>query len=85
MKINCHIERLVIEGVTDGAYQGAMLGQALQQRLAQLLAEDSGFGNGATGAVVPLLQPFPIQYSQTDSAAQLGSRIADGLYRSINT
>jgi hypothetical protein len=83
MKINLHIERLVLDGLPVGSHQGALIQSAIEAELARLLA-----GNGlepelVSGGALGSLRAGGIRLEQDSTAPQLGEQIAGAVHRRI--
>ena len=84
MKINVHIERLLLEGLPVTRHQGTLVQAAVEAELARLLAEgDLDPQLLATGAV-PSLSADTIQLPATVEPARLGRQIARAVHGGIS-
>ena len=84
MKIQLHIERLVLDGVPAGAKGARGLQSALESELSRLLAE-GGLGDALrSGASIPRLQADSIRISSGQSATDLGIAIARSVFSGVN-
>lgn len=83
MKINLHIERLVLEGVQ--ADQPRLLRQALEQELTGRLREGGLAQELSRGGAVPHVDGGSIGLDQGTRShpAKLGTQIAGAVYRGI--
>ncbi len=81
MKINVHIERLVLEGVPVD--HPRVLQHALEQELTQRLVRGRLPSELHRGAAVPYASGGAIEIGKGLSTAKLGSRLADAAYRGI--
>ena len=78
MKIDLHIERLILDGLPLNRREGAVLQNALERELAQLLGQ--GGIHRLTGGAVPQLPVPAIQLSPGGQPAQWGRQIARALH-----
>jgi hypothetical protein len=83
MKVNLHIERLILDGIDVGPAQRPVLREALEAELGRLLAE-GGIGEGlAGGGAVPSVRVKGFQMGEGYDAAQLGRQVAQSVYGGI--
>jgi len=82
MKVNLHIDRLVLEGIDLDHAQRPHLQAAVEAELGRLLAE-RGVGNLAAGGAVPSVRAEGFQISGDGNPAQLGRQIAGAVYGGI--
>ena len=83
MKINVHIERLVLEGLPLNRAQGPLVQRAVEAELARLFA-GSDVGNGLRSAgTVPQAVGSPVQYANEASPRQLGTQIAQSVHAGL--
>ena len=78
MKIDLHIERLILDGLPLNQREGAVLQNALERELAQLLGR--GGIDELTGSALPQLPISAIQLSPAGQPAQWGRQIARALH-----
>jgi hypothetical protein len=78
MKIDLHIERLILDGLPLNQREGAVLQNALERELAQLLGR--GGIERLTGGALPNLPVGAIQLSSAGQPAQWGRQIARALH-----
>lgn len=87
MKVQLHIERLVIEGVSPG--QARRIGASLERELSRLIAE-GGLPQSWGGAAplenqeIPRLDAGFLEKPAGEPPQGLGSRLAHQLYRGGN-
>jgi hypothetical protein len=83
VKVNLHIERLILDGLTVSSLQGAAVRSALERELARVLAQGGLPGPwGEDGAVLRLaVQHFTLAPGERPDA--IGRRIAHSLHRGI--
>jgi len=83
VKIDLHIERLVLDGIDVGPAQRPHLQAAVETELGRLLAE-GGIGDGlAGGGAVPAVRAEGFQIGGEGSPVQLGRQIARSVYGGI--
>jgi hypothetical protein len=83
MKINVHIERLVLEGLPLNRTQGPLVQRAVEAELARLFA-GSDVGNDLRSAgTVPHAVGSPVQYANEASPRQLGTQIAQSVHAGL--
>jgi hypothetical protein len=84
MKINLHIERLVLDGLPlNDAAAVAQLRAGLEAELARLIVAAAP-GLPPTGGAVPRLQAAPIHLSPAAKPARLGQQIAQAVHGALN-
>lgn len=81
MKINLHIERLVLDGLPATGSQGALVRAAVESELARLFA--GGNLNHLQSGAVPYAAAAPIQLTQNFNPSRLGHQIAIAIHGSI--
>jgi hypothetical protein len=83
MKVNLHIERLILEGLPIERTQGPAVKAALEAELSRLISE-RGISSGlmATGAV-PSVSADSIQTARGAAPANIGRQIARSVYGGI--
>ena len=82
MKIDLHIDRLVLDGIDLDHAQRPHLQAAVEAELGRLLAE-GGLGALAGGGVVHSLKAGGFEISSDGNPAQLGRQIAGAVYGGI--
>jgi hypothetical protein len=80
MKINLHIERLVLDGLPIESSQAAHVQAAVEAELSRLLTENGLGLHLQSGGAMPRLNAQPLQMAQGSSPAQLGKQIAQSVY-----
>lgn len=81
MKINVHIERLVLDGVPVD--RPRLLQRAVEQELTHRLIDGRLSPELRRGAAVPYVSGGAIEIEKGLPAAKLGSRVAGAVYRGI--
>jgi hypothetical protein len=83
MKMNIHIERLVLEGLpVKGEHKEHILA-AVQHEMRQLLAEGPA-GDFAVSGAIPALRGGSINVPPNPAPAQLGRQIARAVHQGIS-
>lgn len=82
MRVNVHIERLVLDGLPIAAQQGPMIQEAVQAELAQLLIQSNSLQQ-ARGGATPVIRAPGFQIGGRIISAHLGRQIAESVYSSI--
>jgi hypothetical protein len=83
MKINLHIERLVLEGLPLERAQGPQVQAAVQQELTRLLGAN-GVAPGLPGAM-PYARGSEVSYSRESTPRQLGTQIAQSVHGGLSS
>ena len=83
MKINLHIERLVLDGLPVGAGQSGLIQSAIETELARLLTEGGLSSELMAGGAMPRLTASPIQLTNDATPARLGQQIARAVHSGI--
>ena len=83
MKINIHIERLVLDGLPVTHAQGPLLQQAVEAELGQLLGEGGLSSALAGGGAMPHVPVSQIQLRRGDDSGAIGRQIARSVYGGI--
>ena len=84
MKINLHIERLVLDGVNIEPGQRHLLQDSVEIELARMLSE-GGLSPGFTQSVaLPQLSTTVFQLPQAGNPKQVGQGIAQSVYGGIS-
>jgi hypothetical protein len=84
MKINLHIERLVLDGLAVEPQQRAALKAALEAELAGSLAQ-SGIASGLQGGgSFAAVRAAAINVGERNEPAQLGQQIAQSIHGGIS-
>lgn len=85
MKINVHIERLILQGLPTTAQQGAQVQRALERELTRLLAA-SGLSHELRGGIaVPSLPAAGIAVARDNHPARLGHEVARAVHGAIGS
>lgn len=82
MKVNLHIDRLVLEGIDLDHAQRPHLQAAVEAELGRLLAE-RGVGNLAAGGAVPSVRTEGFEIGADGGPGRLGTQIAQSVYGGI--
>jgi hypothetical protein len=80
VKVNLHIERLVLDGIDVEPAQHPRLQEALQTELGRLLAEGGIAEKLASGGAVPPVSAKEFRMSGDGNPTQLGRQIARSVY-----
>lgn len=80
MKIELHIERLVLDGFSVTPAQRARLGKAIERELERLAASGKFDGQGSARAKATAPS---IRYTRTMAPEQLGRRIAQSVHAAL--
>ena len=79
MKINLHIERLVLEGLPLERAHGPQVQIAVQQELTRLLGTGA-VAPGLTDGATPYARGTDVSYAKESSPRQLGTQIAQSVH-----
>jgi hypothetical protein len=83
MKINVHIERLVLEGLPLSRAHGPLVQRAVEAELARLLAGNAIANDLRSAATIPRAVGSPVQYASEASPHQLGTQIAQSVHAGL--
>ena len=83
MKINLHIERIVLDGLPVASHERAIVQLALENELARLLAIGGLSPELAPGGPVPYVAADPIQFTSGAVPAHMGRQIAGAVHSGI--
>ncbi len=83
MKINLHIEKLVLNGVPVGSHQGAVIQSAIETELARLLTEGGLSSELMAGGAILRLPISSIQLTTDATPARLGRQIAGAAHSGV--
>jgi hypothetical protein len=83
MKINLHIERLILDGLPVTSLQGPQVRAAVEAELARLLAADGLSHELRGGVAVPRVRAGAIQIGKENQPARLGQSIARAVHEGI--
>ncbi|HEY9735408.1 MAG TPA: hypothetical protein V6D06_03965 [Trichocoleus sp.] len=84
MDVNLHIERLVLEGITLTPAQRRQLQSVVTTELSRLITESGLAEHLHAQDTASVLAAGPIQVSDQPDPNQLGTQIAQALYRGID-
>jgi len=85
MKINLHIERLVLDGLPLADGQGAIVRAAVEGELARLLSEGGMAPGLQSGIAMPSLRAGAINLNADSGPAQIGQQLAQAVYGGLTT
>lgn len=80
MKINLHIDRLVLESASPDDSHARLLGQALQTELTRLLAERTTPARLLSSNAVPVLRGEVARQSLPGGPAERGTQLAQAIH-----
>jgi hypothetical protein len=83
MKINLHIDRVVLGGLPIERHQGPLVKAAIEAELGRLLAADGLANSLMTGGAMPSTPAPGIQLKSGSSPARIGQQIGRAVYRGI--
>jgi hypothetical protein len=83
MKMNVHIERLILEGLPVSNWQGPQVRSAIQKELARLLATHGLSDELRGGIAVPRVPAGAMQLGPENQPAKLGHSIAQAVHEGI--
>lgn len=83
MKINLHIERLVLDGVTLGSAEQSVVQTSLEGKLVQLFAAGGVSDRLAGGAAISAIAAAGIHLHESASPSNLGEQLAQSIYGGI--
>lgn len=84
MKINLHVERLILDGLPVSSHQAPLVQAAVEAELARLLTSERLAGTLNSGGATPRVNAPGIQLHSDNSPAQLGRQIAAAVYGGLN-
>ena len=84
MKINVHIERLILDGLPIERRDGAAVQAAVEAELARLFNAGEFSPVLRSGTAVPNLRAAPIELQETVTPTDLGQQIAQTVHGSLN-
>jgi len=83
VKINVHIERLILEGLPVTGLQGPQVRGALEKELGRLLAKGGVSREFRDGIAVPYVRAGTIGFSKESRPSELGRSIARAVHGGI--
>jgi hypothetical protein len=83
MKINVHIQRLVLEGLPVASLQGPEIGATIEKELARLLAQHGLSDELQGGAAVQRMKAGAFQFAGEIQPARLGQSVAAVVHEGI--
>ena len=83
MKINVHIERLVLEGIPVASNQEVRLREAVEQELRKRLADNGISSRLRTRGETSALRAGTIHLSSENDPTNLGAQIGQSVYEGI--
>jgi hypothetical protein len=85
MRVDLHIERLVLEGFPVGRREGDLVAKVLQAELVRLFAEHAIPTSLLAGSAVPVLRADTVQFGPPVTPQPLGRQIARAVHGTIAT
>ena len=85
MRINLHIERLVLDGVPLDRHMTPLLEQAVQAELMRLLAQEKSPATALVSGATPALRGEAIRTEPAMSPLRLGNAVAQSVHGAIRT
>jgi hypothetical protein len=83
MKINLHIDRLILEGLPVNSVQGPQIRAAIQEELTRLLSAHGLSEELRAGISVPRIRAGTLQLSPESRPAKLGTSIAQAVHEGL--
>lgn len=83
MKINLHIERLVLEGLPSERAHASLVQSAVQQELRRLVGSQGLAPGLMGGGAMPTTQGGNMQVANEASPRQLGTQIANSVHEGL--
>jgi hypothetical protein len=80
MKINVHIERIVLDGLPVDRHSSPLIQEAIHAELSRLFLEGETPQSLLSGGSIPSLRTAPIQISQQLKPNALGNSIANAVH-----
>jgi hypothetical protein len=80
MKINLHIERLVLDGLPVNGHDAPQVRTAVQAELSRLLGSRGLSGEFQAGGTVPAVRARPIHLESQADPRQIGRQIAHSVH-----
>ena len=85
MRINVHIERLVLDGLPLRTSQGSLVQASIERELARLLTGSGVDPELLAGGAVSRLPAASIQFTKDVPPARLGQQIAGAVHGTIGS
>ena len=83
MKINIHIDRLVLDGFDLSRSQRPLMQEAFEHELARLLMRDGLTSELASDVRLPSLQVPPVHVDNTNNPHSFGQQVAQAVHKGI--
>jgi hypothetical protein len=83
MKIQLHIERLILDGLPIERRDGAIVQAAVEAELARLLTVEGPSNGLLSGGATPAARGGSIQLERKSNPAGLGTEIARAVFRGL--
>lgn len=83
MRINLHIERLVLEGLPLHRRESSHVQAAVQQELTRILSLNGIAPHLQGGVAMPRAQGSNLQFAREASPRQLGTQIANSVHEGL--
>ena len=83
MKIDLHIERLVLDGLPVGSVQGPAIRAAIQTELTRLLGTHGLSGELRSGVALPQVKGGSLNLKTSLKSANLGRGIAQAVFTGV--
>ena len=83
MNINLHIERLILDGLPIEGRHASYVQMAVEAELTRLLGQNGLASDLQAGGAIPSIRANGIQSITDSNPAQIGTRIAQSVYRGI--
>jgi len=80
MKINVHIDRIVLDGLPVDRHSSPIIQEAIQAELSRLFAESENSQGLLSGGAIPTLRTASIQISEQSAPNTLGRSIAKSVH-----
>lgn len=84
MKINLHIDRLVLDGISVESHQQAMFKANLETELGRLLAQNGIAPDLQSGGAFNAIRTDSIDVGEKNEPSHLGRQIARSVYRGFS-
>jgi hypothetical protein len=83
MKVNLHIERLVLDGFALSGRDAAVVEEAMRTELVRLIAGDRTLAHSMTSVAMPSAQGALLHVSGAERPPQLGAAIAHSVHGAV--